>query len=331
MKIAVIDSASSIATWGPLTALPEPRAYQNLTLLPTGEVLMTGGRNAQNAKLPNPRLWNSADARSWSDTLATEPADRQYHSAALLLPDGRVLSSAGRPSETHATVFWPPYLFNDDGSPATRPAITGMPDGDVVVYGRTFQIDCDSAASIGIVVLMRPGSITHQANFDQRFVRLAFTATSSTRLTAMAPATANHAPPGDYLLFVVKTHSGTTDSIPSVARWVQIAGGILDVPGPGRTEAFALHPSWPNPATDGLALRFDVPRASRVLLEVFDLQGRLVRRLTDRVFEAGSHRVPWNLEDAAGRSVRAGLYILRMRAGAFQGRRTMVVLPSSGR
>jgi hypothetical protein len=327
-KIVTVDSATAVATWGPLQFMPEPRAYQNLVLLPTGEALMVCGRNLAGAYTRNPRLWNSRDERTFGDTLATEPADRQYHSAAVLLPDGRVLASGGAPSQVQGTIFWPPYLFNDDGSLAERPVITALPAGGVIGYGTQSVVTCDSANTIGIVCLLRPGSVTHQADFDQRYVRLPFQALSGTELLVTGPLTPNHAPPGNYLLFLVKTHSGTTDSIPSVARWVRLGTDIVGVePRGDRPPAFVLHRARPNPALRTTTIRFELAAAARVQIEVFDLQGRLVRRLLDAGRPTGEHVQEWNLRDDSGAPLRAGVYLYRMRVGARAAAQKLVVLP----
>ena len=328
VRVASIDPATAIATWQDAAPMPEARAYQSLVLLPTGGVMMVSGSNGGSTFYRNPRLWNSANAGAWSDTLAAEPANRQYHSAAVLLPDSRVLCSSGPPSETQGTIFWPPYLFNRDGTRATRPVITSL-SSDSIPYGGTITVGCDTAGKIGIVCLIRPGAATHQMDVNQRFVRLAFSAISGTELSVTGPPSARHAPPGDYLLFLAKTRSGTTDSIPSVARWVRVGSSVSsDVdPTAGLPGRFALDQSLPNPAGAGRAsIRFDLPVRARVELEVLDLQGRRVRILADRAFAPGRHEIEWDIRDPGGRRVRPGIYLVRMGAGEFRAARKMVVL-----
>ena len=158
-------------------------------------------------------------------TLAAETATRQYHSTALLLPDGRVLSSGGGICGTcdqvgylakNAQVFTPPYLFKTDGSGelAPRPAIASAPAS--VAYGAGFQIDTPDAAAIRKVALVRLGAVTHSVNMEQRYVPLTFTAGAGA-LTATAPANANVAPPGVYMLFVTDANG-----VPSVAKMVNV-------------------------------------------------------------------------------------------------------------
>src|SRR4029450_12832298 len=94
-----------------------PRAYHNLTLLPDGTVLVTGGattgggQDTQNAVYAA-ELWNPT-TETWR-TLASNQRPRLYHSTALLLPDGRVVSAGGEFApyiEENAEFFSPPYLF----------------------------------------------------------------------------------------------------------------------------------------------------------------------------------------------------------------------------
>ena len=105
---------------------------------------------------------------------------RQYHSTALLLPDGRVLSSGGGICGTcdqvgylakNAEIFTPPYLFKKDGSGqlARRPEITAVPTA--VSHGTSFQITTPDAASIRKVGMMRLGSQTHSVEMEQHYLR----------------------------------------------------------------------------------------------------------------------------------------------------------------
>src|SRR6185503_1600553 len=98
-------------------------------------------------------------------------------------------------NQTRAELFSPPYLFK-----GARPTIASAPA--VVQYGSTFTVTTADAASIAMVSLIRPGAVTHAFDEDQRFLSLAFTAGSGV-LKIEAPANANLAPPGYYMLFLV--------------------------------------------------------------------------------------------------------------------------------
>jgi hypothetical protein len=217
----------------PVVSATAPMAFgrrqNNLTLLADGTALATGG-NSSGAGLVDlangvyaAELWNP-ETGQWK-TLAAQQMTRQYHSTALLLPDGRVLSSGGgvcgvcdqvQYLAKNAEVFTPPYLYKKDGSGqlAPRPTVTSAPAE--VRYGAPLQIATPDAASIRKVGLMRLGAVTHSVDMDQRHVPLAFTAGSGT-LTATGPANANVAPPGPYMLFVVDAAG-----VPSVATMVTV-------------------------------------------------------------------------------------------------------------
>ena len=69
-----------------------------------------------------------------------------------------------------------------------------------------------------MVSLVRPGAVTHGFNQAQRYLPLTFTRyASECRLDAWAPPDSNWAPPGDYLLFIVKS-----DSVPAIGKWVRL-------------------------------------------------------------------------------------------------------------
>ena len=88
--------------------------------------------------------------------------------------------------------------------------------------------------------------------------------------------------------------------------------------------AFALEPPMPNPFTMRATVGFTLPRACAVRLEVFDLAGRLVRTLADGEHVAGRHTVEWNGTGDAGRRLGPGVYLYRLRAGAFTATRRVV-------
>ena len=225
----VIDLNGATPQVSATAPMASGRRQHNLTVLADGTVLATGG-NSSGAPLVDldngvypAELWNPATGQ-WQ-TLAAMQVTRQYHSTALLLPDARVLSSGGGICGTcdsvgylakNAEVFSPPYLFKKDGSGelAPRPEITSAPDE--MTYNAPFSISTPNAASISKVALVRLGAVTHSVNMEQRYVPLSFTADGGA-VNATAPANANVAPPGVYMLFVIGA-----DGVPSVARMVRV-------------------------------------------------------------------------------------------------------------
>jgi hypothetical protein len=92
---------------------------------------------------------------------------------------------------------------------------------------------------------------------------------------------------------------------------------------------FGLFQNAPNPFQAMTTVQYSLPdywHGGSVRLEVYDLEGRLVRILVDGIRESGWHTVQWNGRNTAGRLMPAGTYIYRLRAGDFLARRKMLLL-----
>jgi hypothetical protein len=143
---------------------------------------------------------------------------RLYHSTALLLPDARVMTAGSdsmwnpdpfHESQLRLEIFSPPYLFA-----GARPEISSCPDQ--IDYGADLQVGTPQAAIIDAIALMRCGSSTHSFNPDQRHVGLTIKARAANSLTLEAPPDGFVAPPGYYMLFLLK------DGVPSVSSFVRV-------------------------------------------------------------------------------------------------------------
>ncbi len=89
---------------------------------------------------------------------------------------------------------------------------------------------------------------------------------------------------------------------------------------------FRLYPARPNPVARQTVIAFDLPAPSPVRAALYDVSGRLVRVLTDEPLPAGKHQRAWDRRDGAGRPVSAGVYFLRLDAGANRSRQKIVVI-----
>lgn len=213
----VIDLTSSTPTWKYVASMARARRQLNATLLPDGKVLVTGGSSGlgfDNWKAPvyEAEMWDPA-TNTWK-TLAKAARYRGYHSFALLLPDGRVLTgggqlnSSGQANGANIQIFSPPYLFK-----GTRPTISSFPTS--VAYGSKRFIGTPDATSITRVSWIRLGAVTHSFDQNQRFTVLPFTKVSG-GLNVTFPANSKASPPGHYMLFILKS------SVPSVAKIIRI-------------------------------------------------------------------------------------------------------------
>ena len=239
----VLDLDNVAAGWKPGPTMSAGRSHLNVTLLPDSSVLAVGGgagvgdyAGSQESLHAGPVY---ASERLPAGGTAWRPADvqadeRTYHSTALLLPDSTVFS-AGDDRDTHGPghrtgeVWSPPYLFA-----GARPAVTWAPAA--VRYGAPFHITATAEGAVAGVVLMRPASVTHANDMDQRLVALAATAEPG-GMALTAPPDASIAPPGWYMLYALDARGR-----PSDARWIRLGADVPDAPAP---------PAAPGPATTG--------------------------------------------------------------------------------
>jgi galactose oxidase-like protein len=214
----VLDTTQSTPAWRQTPSMAYARTFLNLVTLPDGNVLAVGGESDKNGgTIANAvyaaELW-SPQTQTWT-TMAAMHTPREYHATAILLPDARVLvSGMGAdfgyvPDEKSAEFYSPPYL-----SKGARPTITQAPSQ--VSYGSNFFVATPDATSIAKAVLIRTGAVTHFFDQNTRYVPVVFQQATG-GLTITAPASANFAPPGYYMLFLVNSAG-----VPSVAPLVQL-------------------------------------------------------------------------------------------------------------
>lgn len=235
-----------------------PRGFANAVVLPDGTVLVTGGQKrslvfTDTDGIIYPELFDPVK-QTWTQ-MAPEAVPRNYHSISILLPDATVFSGGGglcyvasitaddsgcdrTVDHPDGQIFSPPYLFNEDGSEATRPTIDTLSATNATA-GATLKIivQNEEVAGNSTLVLIRLGSVTHSINTDQRRVPLVDVTVTGTQMagdvaadgslvnakpvgteyTAVLPDDYGILLPGFYYLFAV-----SANGVPSVAKTLQI-------------------------------------------------------------------------------------------------------------
>ena len=248
---AVLDTTAGTPQWRQTSPMLSPRVYHTLTMLADGKVLAVGGGTTSDQHvittgvLPT-EIWDPA-SETWSAG-APIAAARNYHSTAVLMPDGRVLIAGGGhpnalsdPGQESSQIYSPSYLFN-----GPRPTITSAPAS--TTYGSTISVSTPDASSISAVNLVSLGTDTHQIDMNQHFVPLSFTAGAG-GLNVTMPASSAVAPPSHYMLFIL-SKQGT----PSIASIISLGQSTTPVvpSAPSGVSATAgngtAHVSWTAPA-----------------------------------------------------------------------------------
>jgi Domain of unknown function (DUF1929) len=205
---------------------PPERRNLNTVLLPTGRVFVCGGVEGHldepgvferhNELAVNEAELYDSELDEWS-VLESASVVRNYHSVALLMPDGRVGTASSNKdckpgvNELRIEVYEPDYYARSD-----RPVVTQA----VVQLTHFWDLDCiristPQASTIERVAMIRIGSVTHGFNSDQRYVGLSSYESDGEVVAALPPSAI--AIPGYYLLFVIDVNG-----IPSIGQFVQI-------------------------------------------------------------------------------------------------------------
>jgi hypothetical protein len=109
---------------------------------------------------------------------------------------------------------------------------------------------------------------------------------------------------------------------------IQLGHGLLDSdnPGPSLPRAFALGQNVPNPFNPSTTISYALDEQARVKLAVYDVRGRTVAILVDKVQDEGDYDIQWDGKDTNGRRLASGIYIYRLQAGSHQQTRKMVLI-----
>ncbi|MEU4212346.1 kelch motif-containing protein [Streptomyces sp. NPDC026206] len=223
-RTAIADLSAPAPRYVPGPDLPRPTRYLNAVLTPDDRVFTTGGSGDYRGKRGSDILRAQFyDPRKGAFDTAAEPTvGRDYHSEALLLPDGRIAVFGSNPLfadkegnrmgafEKRIEVYTPPYLYRD-----RRPALrTGPLEAG---RGGAFTLPGTDRREVAAVRLMRPSAVTHATDVEQRSVALGFARGRNGAVSVTVPEDPSLVPAGWYMVFLVD-RAGT----PSRAAWVHV-------------------------------------------------------------------------------------------------------------
>jgi Domain of unknown function (DUF1929)/Carbohydrate binding module (family 6) len=241
----VVDIRNDQPTFTATPNMQFGRRHLSTTVLPTGDVLISGGSSGESGhnKAPYPFEMELYNVKTNTfKTVANMRRGRGYHSIALLLPDGRIMIGGGGNcagcqtnvspdapigDQNNIEYYKPPYLFTPNGNGGqtevtNRPVITDISQNGAPVsidtnlgYNQSFQMTT-SGKAITRVTMIKLGAVTHARNFDQNFNELAQFNNGSS-LTVTTPTERAWATPGHYMIFAIDT-----DGVPSVAKIIKL-------------------------------------------------------------------------------------------------------------
>ena len=253
-----IEFTDTNPQWKIVGNILQPLATTKAVLLPDGKVLIGQGVNRSPTCSVNGRPctyeereglhFQMFDPATGSVTRLTKTTvSRGLHGTATLLPDGSVFFAGEnrealvRPDDPSfplmtsyagllphgdpdqgvpvGQLFFPPYLFKQDGTRATRPVITKAPE-DISYRGHFDITVAGNPDQIASVVMLRSDHNTHSLTAGDRYVKLAFDqkgAAHKGELRVRTPKLPAQAVPGIYMLFVLDQVG-----VPSLAKRVYL-------------------------------------------------------------------------------------------------------------
>lgn len=225
-KTYLIDINSENPVTTPVSGFKRARTMHNSTVLPNGKVLITGGLATANVFVDEGARYVGEIydplTNSWADT-APMQVPRTYHSVAILMPDARVFIGGGGlcgdcdgkdVNHLDAEIYSPPYLFNANGTLATRPVINAPETAD---YNTSISVT--GSANVKSFSLIRLSSATHSTNNEQRRIPVSFVPEQG-GYSVLIP-NRELLPPGYYMLFGLDKYD-----VPSMAEHIRIGNTI---------------------------------------------------------------------------------------------------------
>ena len=211
----IVDLKAASPHYVPGPDMKHARGLHNCVILPDRTVLVSGGglRGETRADAVHEAEIYDPAANTFRPA-GTQLVSRLYHSVALLLPDGRVITAGSNPDrgddELRLELYHPPYLFR-----GPRPFIESTPRR--WFYGTHIGIHTPHASEIKWAHIIRPLAVTHSDDTSQRLVDLPIGRRDVCHLHVSVPENPNLAPPGWYLLFLCDK-----SGIPSNGEWIHL-------------------------------------------------------------------------------------------------------------
>jgi hypothetical protein len=226
----MVNPAANVPWDLSLEPMADGRINHNAVILLDGSVLIVGGNDPVEEdvceyrttpeRFKPPEIFGGPGAMTWKN-MDPQIGERNYHSVAGLLPDGRVFSAGGSDPENRYTVelYSPPYMFT-----LPRPVIltsftSAFDHGTPLV----FDVKVRGGGEVERVALVRIGTATHAFDMSQRYIELEVIQLTSLgnetwQVDSVLPPNGNVAPPGWYMLTAV----GGLQQTPSAAKWIKL-------------------------------------------------------------------------------------------------------------
>jgi len=114
----------------------------------------------------------------------------------------------------------------------------------------------------------------------------------------------------------LKLYASYTPTVYKVLVYVENAESGSGISEKKLPEKFSLQQNYPNPFNPRTAIPVILNKKEKIRLDIFNINGKRIRRLVDGEYGQGKHTFVWEGKDAAGRPVASGIYIYRLKTDA---------------
>jgi len=112
-----------------------------------------------------------------------------------------------------------------------------------------------------------------------------------------------------------------TSIVGAALRWFFLNSNINDKFKSTLEKTYFLHQNYPNPFNSKTDIQFKISKRNRVVLKIYNVLGREVCELTDKIYQPGIHQINWDASDFS-----SGIYFYHFKAGEFKSVKKMVLL-----
>lgn len=218
-----IDFNEKNLRWQKISSMNHRRVMPDSIILPDQTLFVVNGSGKGRSDqavdpVMEPEIFNPS-TETWIKAQPTT-IPRLYHATALLLSDGSVLTTGtdgewNKPpfnqDQKNLELFKPWYFFE-----SSRPEITNLPNE--IHHNEKFKVRYSHDKAVNKVIIIRPSSVTHSLNTEQRLVELELLSRSTNELEVKTPPNGLVSPPGYYMLFLIDE-----EEIPSKSKFIRIS------------------------------------------------------------------------------------------------------------
>jgi photosystem II stability/assembly factor-like uncharacterized protein len=283
------------------------------------EIIYAGDRGVVNISTDGGETWNPTDnglPLTFNNSLAVDLNDPTHIYTGTNMYGVYVTTNGGETwieANTGLNNGWAQHVQELDVSPlGSEVQSNGLPEGVV----RSLTID--PIDPMHLLVAVEDAGVYESFDNGENWTDLGSPGLTNFKFWSIAMDRSD--PP--------RIHVGTSEGVFNLTR---VPTDVDDPPsGPGLPRSFALSQNYPNPFNPSTTIAFDLPGAAGskqlVSLTIYDIRGRLVRKLVNQEKEPGTYQVHWDGRDEHGQQASSGVYLYRIKAGDFTSVRKMVLV-----